>query len=170
MTLAYQPEIPTASMLAPEAAQTAGRERRVHHRREAHRVWAQVDGGWYRVHDLSLGGLALDRPVDGPDVGGIIEGEIHSRAGRRQSHIGFRAEVVRADDRDDRIGVAFEPMEAEQIDGLLAILSSVERDYVAAREADQRREDMRRRLRRLAVGALMAAGLVAAGYAAWIMR
>lgn len=133
-------------------------------------MWAQVDGGWYRVHDLSLGGLMLDMPVDGPDVGGAIEGEIHSRASDRPSQTSFRATVVRFDESDQRIGIAFEPMEAEQIDGLLAVLSSMERAYVSAREADLRRANMQRRLRRLAIATIVAAALVAAGSAAWFMR
>lgn len=153
----------------PAAIPSAGRDRRVHHRREATRVWAQVDGGWYRVHDLSLGGLMLDLPVDGPGIGGAIEGEIHSRAGNRPTQTSFRATVVRFDEDERRIGIAFEPMEAEQIDGLLAILSSMERAYVSALEADQRREGLQRLLRRLAVVAIGAGTLVAAGYAAWMM-
>ena len=154
----------------PAPAQSAGRDRRVHHRREAIKVWAQVDGGWYRVHDLSLGGLGLDRPVDRPGIGAPIEGEIHSRAGARSWKTTFCATVVRLDDGDARIGVAFAPMEPEQIDGLLAILSAVEREYVMGREAELRGASLRRRLRQLGVGTLIVAGTLAAGYAAWFMR
>ena len=170
MTLAYQADISTSQLPVPATAPSGGRERRVHHRREATRVWAQVDGGWYRVHDLSLGGLMLDHPVDGPEVGGVIEGEIHSRATARPYQTSFRATVVRHDRHDSRIGIAFEPMEPEQIDGLLAILSSVERAYVTSREADQRRAELRRLLRRLAVAAAAGIVLVAAGYSVWFLR
>ncbi len=170
MTLAYQADISTGQLPTPAPVRSAGRERRVHLRREATRIWAQVDGGWYRVHDLSLGGLMLDRPVDGPDVGGTIEGEIHSRAGPRLTQTSFRATVVRHDERDGRIGIAFDPMEAEQIDGLLQILSSMERAYVSALEADQRRELLQRRLRRLAVVAVVGAVVAGLGYGAWFMR
>lgn len=148
----------------------SSRERRVHHRREASRVWAQLDGGWYQVHDLSLGGLAIERPVDAPGIGGRIEGEIHSRAGNRPLQTGFSATVVRVDAREQRIGASFEPMEPEQIDRLLAIMSSVERDYVTALEADHRRVRLRRALRRLVIGTLAAACIVAAGFAAWFVR
>lgn len=112
----------------------------------------------------------LDLPVDGPEVGGAIEGEIHSRATARAYQTSFRATVVRFDKHDRRIGIAFEPMEAEQIDGLLAILSSVERAYVNLREADQRRVELRRFVRRLVVAAVAGIALAAAGYAAWFMR
>ncbi len=170
MTLAQDDESPSDGLTSTGAAGSTGRERRVHHRREASRVWAQVDGGWYKVHDVSLGGLRLERPVDGPDIGGVIEGEIHSRAGNRQKHLAFRASVVRVEQETSRIGVAFTPMEAEQIDGLLAILSAVERDYVAFREAEHRVAALRRRLRRLAVIGAVTAGAAAAGYAVWFMR
>ena len=167
MTHAQQGE--ASRPVGPAASGTTGRDRRVHHRRETNRVWAQVDGGWYTVHDLSLGGLALDRPVGSPDVGGTIEGEIHSRAADRNLRTSFEATIVRID-ADDRIGVAFAPMAAEQIDGLLTILSAVERDFVQTREAALRREELRRRLRRLGVLGLGVAGAVGLGYAAWIMR
>ncbi|WP_268245292.1 PilZ domain-containing protein [Thalassobaculum fulvum] len=170
MALAYQADSPTDHVAPPAPLADGGRERRVHHRREAVKVWAQVDGGWYKVHDLSLGGLRLDRPVDSPGEGGVIEGDIHSRAGNRARQAGFSATVVRVEDDGQRIGVAFAPMADEQIDGLLAILSAVEREFVSAREAELRREELRRALRRLGVGSLIAAGVVTAGFAAWFMR
>lgn len=170
MTLAYQVELPTDRLAMPVPARNAGRDRRVHHRREAIKVWAQVDGGWYRVHDLSLGGLGLERPVDRPGIGTRLEGEIHSRACSRNWKTSFSATVVRLDDGDSRVGVAFAPMEPEQIDGLLAILSAVEREYVMSREAELRSEALHRLLRQLGYGVLIAAGTVAAGYAAWLMR
>ena len=164
MALAYQADSPTDSLTPPASAEESGRDRRVHHRRDAIKVWAQVDGGWYKVHDLSLGGLRLDRPVDNPGQGEIIEGDIHSRAGNRARQTSFSATVVRVESD------AFAPMADEEIDGLLAILSAVEREFVAGREAEHRRQELRRALRRLAVGVLIVAGAVAAGLAAWFMR
>ena len=148
----------------------SGRDRRVHNRRETTRVWAQVDGGWYTVHDLSLGGLALDRPVDDPDAGTRIDGEIHSRAAGRSLRTSFEATVVRVDSAENRIGVAFTPMAPEQIDGLLTILSAVERDFVETRESALRRQALRKRLRRLGWIALGVVAAIALGFAAWIVR
>ena len=148
----------------------SGRDRRVHHRRETTRVWAQVDGGWYTVHDLSLGGLALDRPVDNPDVGARIDGEIHSRAADRNLRTSFEATIVRVDSAENRIGGAFTPMSPEQIDGLLSVLSAVERDFVETRVAALRRAAQRKRLRRLGWIALGVVGIIGLGFAAWIMR
>lgn len=144
------PSAETAATSAP-----SGRERRVHHRRAVVRVWAQIDDGWYKVHDLSLGGLAVDTPVDRPRIGSMIDGELHSRADDRHRQSTFRASVVRVD--SDRIGLAYEPMEPEQIDGLLSILSAVERDFVHAQVDILRREALRVRLRRLGyVAAILA--------------
>jgi len=140
----------SAALPSDETAETSvpsGRERRVHHRRAVVRVWAQIDGGWYKVHDLSLGGLAVDTPVDRPGIGSVIDGELHSRADDRQRQSTFRASVVRVE--SDRIGLAYEPMEPEQIDGLLSILSAIERDFVHTRVDILRREALRVRLRRL---------------------
>lgn len=170
MTLVYNETPPFRAMAPPAERPLSGRDRRVHHRREADLVWAQVDGGWYKIHDLSLGGLGLDRPVDDPGIGSVIDGEIHSRAAGRPLRCSFQATVVRLDNDGARIGVAFTPMDAEQIDGLLAIMSAVEREYVRLREAALRREDLRRRLRRLVIAAAATIGAVAAGYAAWVMR
>lgn len=151
-------------------APASGRDRRVHHRREAGRVWAQVDGGWYKVLDLSLGGLRIERPVDSPGIGGVIEGEIHSRAAGLKRQSSFRATVVRVGGDDDGIGVAFAPLEAEQIDGLLAILSAMERDFVDSRHAIVRQQELQRSLRRLSYVALAAVIAVGLGYAAWFAR
>ncbi len=129
-----------------------------------------MDGGWYTVHDLSLGGLALDRPVDNPDVGDRIDGDIHSRAADRSLRTSFEATIVRVDSAENRIGVAFTPMSPEQIDGLLTVLSAVERDFVETREAALRREALRKRLRRLGWIALSVVAAVGLGFAAWIMR
>lgn len=169
MTLAQNLDSAPDAFPAPSRRPSSGRDRRVHHRREVARVWAQIDGGWYPVHDLSLGGLSVDRPVEAPDVGNAVEGEIHSRAGGRQHRSTFQATVVRIDDDGSRIGAAFLPMEPEQIDGLLSILASVEREFVEAREAELRHEAFRRRLRRLGIAAAVAIVAVAAGYAAWMM-
>lgn len=134
-------------------------------------MWAQVDGRCYRVHDLSLGGLGFDRPDEAPGIGTLIDGEIHSQAGDRPKQISFQATVVRVDERENRVGAAFTPMEAEQIDGLLAILSAVERDYATTLEAALHRAVLQRRRRRLAVAAIIiTVGAGAFGYAAWFMR
>jgi len=170
MALAYQADSPSDNVTPPASAEESGRDRRVHYRRDAVKVWAQVDGGWYKVHDLSLGGLRLDRPVDNPGQGETIEGDIHSRAGNRARQTSFSATVVRVESDATRIGVAFAPMADEEIDGLLAILSAVEREFVAGREAERRRQELRRTLRRLATGVLIVAGVGAAGFAAWFMR
>lgn len=170
MTLVYKESTPFRSLTVPAPRSAGGRDRRTHHRREVELVWAQVDDGWYKVYDLSLGGLGLDRPVDSPGIGVAIEGEIHSRAAGRALRCSFEATVVRIDDGGARIGVAFTPMDADQIDGLLAIMSAVEREYVRVREAALRREELRRRLRRFALASAAVLGAVAVGYAVWIMR
>lgn len=170
MALAYQADSPTDNVTPPVSAEESGRDRRVHYRREAVKVWAQVDGGWYKVHDLSLGGLRLDRPVDNPGQGEVIEGDIHSRAGSRAHQTSFSATVVRVETDAKRIGVAFAPMEDEEIDGLLAILSAVEREFVASREAELRREQLQQALRRLGISALLLTGIAVAGFAVWFMR
>lgn len=170
MTLVYKLSSPLPSLGMPAQRPASGRDRRVHHRREVELVWAEVDGGWYKVHDLSLGGLALDRPVDAPGIGSVIAGELHSRAAGRLLRCGFRATVARLDDGGARIGAAFVPMDADQIDSLLSIMSAVEREYVRVRQAAAKRDQMRRRLRRLAVIVAGMAAAVAAGYAAWYLR
>jgi len=170
MTLVYKDSPSFRAPALPAERPASGRDRRVHHRRDAELVWAQVDGGWYKVHDLSLGGLGLDRPVEAPGIGSVLGGEIHSRAAGRPLRCDFEATVVRLDDGGARIGVAFTPMEADQIDGLLAIMSAVERDYVQQRQAAQRGDALRHRLRRLAIVGAAVIVAIAAGYAAWVMR
>ena len=133
-------------------------------------MWAQVDGGWYKVHDLSLGGFGLDRPVERPDVGTVIDGEIHSRTGYRHLQSSFQATVVRVDEDDNRIGVAFAPLEPDQIDGLLAILSAVEREFIDAEEASLRSDALWRRMRRFGVTILVLGIAAAAGFAFWHLR
>ena len=170
MTLAHKEDHLLDPTMLKGSSPTSGRERRVHHRREAGRVWAHVDGGWYKVHDLSLGGFGLDRPVERPDIGTLITGEIHSRAGNRNWHSSFEATVVRVDEDDNRIGVAFAPLGPDQIDGLLAILSAVEREFVDNEEAALRYAAFVRRLKRFGVAILFIATGVALGSAAWFMR
>lgn len=170
MTLAHRDDRLLVPIVAKGSESTNGRERRVHHRREAGRVWAQVDGGWYKVHDLSLGGFGLDRPVENPTVGTVIDGEIHSRAGDRSRSSGFQGTVVRVDLDEGRIGVAFAPLEPDQIDGLLAILSAIEREFVNTEEAALRHAALWRRLRRLGIAVLTIGTAVSACLIFWFVR
>lgn len=147
---------------APAPA-TSGRERRQHHRRETRRVWVEVNGGWYRVLDLSLGGLRIEAPVDDFQEGEAFFGELHSRALGRSDQTGFEATVTRVELDNGALGAYFAPMAPDQIDTLLAILSAVEREFVEDLEAEERQVAFRQRLRRmLVVGAILAAGTAAA--------
>lgn len=166
MTTMNMPKVPN-----PEEAETAssGRERRRHHRRATQGLWADIDGERCTVRDLSLGGLSIQPPQAYRAVGQEVRGELCHSSGGTTLRSDLHATIVRVDDESGFVGAAFEAMEGEQIDAVLSMLAAIERDYVASREAEERRLRFRKTLRRITiVGAVLLAG-VAGGFALWTM-
>ena len=99
----------------------------------------------------------------------MIRGELCQSSGGTKVRMSLQAKVVRIDNGAGFVGAAFMPMEAEQIDALLNMLSAIERDYLASRDAEERRLAFYQTLRRVGIiGGVTLAGLVG-GYVLWTM-
>lgn len=166
MTIMNMPKAPDPVDTEPTSS---GRERRRHHRRATQGLWAEIDGVRCAVHDLSLGGLSIQPPHEYRAVGQEIQGELYYSGGGSKLRSALHAEIVRVEDESEFVGAAFTDLEGERIDAVLSMLAAIEREYVASREAENRRLQFRKTLRRaMIVGAVFLAG-VAGGFALWTM-
>ncbi len=152
------------------SAKQGGRERRQHGRWKVTGAYVQVDGNRFPLIDISMGGFQMSG--DSRDVGGnrIFEGTITWPDGGRNGTVDFKARAVRIEPDSEMIGVAFEPMEGEQIDQLLGMLSAIEAKWRYERERVERSGILRRRLRRL-VASISIIGIVGGlGWVAWVLK
>jgi hypothetical protein len=151
-------------------AKKGGRERRQHGRWKVTDGYVKVGNIRFSLIDISLGGFQMsgdNRTVRGV---GIFEGSIIWPDGGRHGTVDFKARAVRVEQDSEMIGAAFEPMEGEQIDQLLAMLSTVEGKWRAERERAERAETRRRMLRRL-VASISIIGIVGGlGWVVWILE
>lgn len=121
------------------------------------------------MHNLSLGGLSIQPPAAYRAVGQLLQGYLCHASSGVKLRSPLLATIVRIDDESDFVGAAFAPMEAEQIDAVLSMLSAIERDYLASRDAEERRLQFRKTLRRIAIiGGVFLAGVVG-GFVLWTM-
>lgn len=124
----------------------------------------------FSLVDISMGGFQMsdeNRTVSGV---GIFEGTIVWPDGGRHGTVDFKARAVRVEPDSEMIGAAFEPMEGEQIDQLLGMLSTIEGKWRAERERADRAGARRRILRRL-VASISIIGIVGGlGWVVWILE
>jgi hypothetical protein len=168
-------EVPEAidtmvSKAPPPPAKKGGRERRQHGRLKVTGGYVTVGNIRFSLVDISMGGFQMggdNRRVNGTD---IFEGTIIWPDGGRHGTVNFKARAVRVESDSELIGAAFEPMEGEQIDQLLGMLSAIEGKWRAERERAERAETRRRMLRRL-VASISIIGIVGGlGWVVWVLE
>jgi hypothetical protein len=154
----------------PAAVKKGGRERRQHGRWKVNGAFVKVGNIRFSLVDISMGGFQMsgdNRTVSGA---GVFDGSIVWPDGGRHGNLDFKARAVRIEAESEMIGAAFEPMEGQQIDQLLGMLSAIEGKWRAARERAERAEIRRRMLRRM-VASISIIGIVGGlGWVVWILE
>ena len=141
-------------------------ERRRHHRRTTHRVWVEVGGSPCWIDDISLGGFQFTQAdaVSREEIlDTTISGTLVYQDDRAMYRMPFQARVVRFDEESSSVGVAFEPLNDDQIDVLLQVISAIERAVDERRERDARLERRRKWLKYGVAAASGAAVLAVSG-------
>lgn len=155
---------------APAPAKKGGRERRQHGRWKVTGGYVKVGNIRFSLVDISMGGFQMRGDNRSVGEAGIFEGSIVWPDGGRHGQIDFKARAVRVEPDSEMIGAAFEPMDGEQIDQLLGMLSAAEAKWRNERERAERAEIMRRRLRRLVASVSIIGIMGGLGWVVWVLE
>ncbi len=165
----------TVNALVPDEpdmppAKKGGRERRQHGRWKVTGAYVQVGEDRFPLVDISMGGFQMRGDNHGAFGAGVFTGSIIWPDGGRNGTVDFKARAVRTEPGSEMIGAAFQPMEGEQIDQLLAMLSAIEGRWRHDRERAERSVILRRRLRRLVASVSLIGILGGLGWVAWVLK
>lgn len=145
-----------------------GRERRRHGRWRVEGGHVAVSGQNWPLVDISIGGFQARAIGDLPPLSPDFEGNIVWRQGREAINFHFRASVVRRDAETGFLAAEFEPLEGEEIDTLLRMLSAIEEERYLKLEREQRAAARRIFLRRALVTGVALGSIGLAVYLFWL--
>lgn len=141
--------------LVPSAEQISldrsGRDRRQHGRWEVSGATVSIEDETFSVVDISIGGFQARIEGGVFHVGQDLDGMLVRAGKSTRNHLDFSARIVRVDDESNLFAAAFEPLEGQQIDRLLSLLSSIDAERRKDKERMHRARDRGRRITRIAV-------------------